>query len=395
MSHPFLLAVNDFPPHLGGEATLYHALARHLGRDEAVVLAPRAPGDAEIDAALRVEVVRRWLPAHRGAFSRVARGLLEGLHLAALLARRRFDYLVCGQLLSIGAPLSLLARVWRLPYAVFVHGADLADYAQRAPWRSLTRSILSGAHTVVVNSRFTAALVDRMLPGAARRMIVLPMGVEPAPLIDEAVVAELRARYALTRGPVLLSVSRLVPMKGHDVVIEALPRLAARHPDIVYLIVGQGRHRPALERLSRERGVERHVRFAGVVPRQELAAHYAVATLFVQLSRATGEYDGLEGFGLTFLEAASLGLASVAGRSGGVPEAISEGESGLLVPAEDPDAFARAVDRLLSDPGELRRVSAGARRWAALHTWESTAKCLRSLGHDLREGASARARRAS
>jgi phosphatidyl-myo-inositol dimannoside synthase len=395
MSHPFLLAVNDFPPHLGGEATLYHALARHLGRDEAVVLAPSAPGDAEVDAALSVEVVRRWLPAHGGAISRVARGLLEGLHLAALLARRRFDYLVCGQLLSIGAPLSLLARLMHLPYAVFVHGADLADYAQRAPWRSLTRSILSGAHTVVVNSRFTASLVDRLLPGAARRMIVLPMGVEPAPRVEAALLGELRARYGLSDGPVLLSVARLVEMKGHDVVIEALPRLAARHPDIVYLIVGEGRYRPVLERLASERAVTRHVRFAGVVPKRELAAHYAVATLFVQLSRATGEYDGLEGFGLTFLEAASLGLASVAGRSGGVPEAISEGESGLLVPAEDPDAFARAAERLLSDPDELRRLSEGARRWAALHTWESAATCLRSLGRDLRSGPPDGARRAS
>ena len=291
--------------------------------------------------------------------------------------------------------MSLLARLWRLPYAVFVHGADLADYVQRAPWRSLARSILSGAHTVVVNSRFTASLVDRLLPGAARRMIVLPMGVEPAARVDEGVLGELRARYSLSRGPILLSVARLVPMKGHDVVIEALPRLAARHPGIVYLIVGQGRHRPALERLARERGVTRHVRFAGVVSKQELAAHYAVATLFVQLSRATGEYDGLEGFGLTFLEAASQGLASIAGNSGGVPEAISDGESGLLVPAEDPAAFAEAADRLLSDAGEMRRLSEGARRWAALHTWESTASCLRSLGHDLRAGAPASARGAS
>ena len=139
----------------------------------------------------------------------------------------------------------------------------------------------------------------------------------------------------------------------------------------------------------------RHVRFAGVVSKQELAAHYAVATLFVQLSRATGEYDGLEGFGLTFLEAASQGLASIAGNSGGVPEAISDGESGLLVPAGDPAAFAEAADRLLSDADEMRRLSEGARRWAALHTWESTARCLRSLGHDVRAGAPASARRAS
>ena len=395
MSHPFLLAVNDFPPLLGGEATLYHALARHLGRDEAVVLAPTGPGDAEIDAALSVEVVRRWLPAHGGMISRVARGLLEGVHLAGLLARRRFDYLVCGQLLSIGAPMSVLARLWRLPYAVFVHGADLADFADQAPFRWVARSILSGAHTVVVNSRFTAALVDRILPGAARRLIVLPMGVEPASRVDEDMVRALRARYTLTRGPVLLSVARLVPMKGHDMVIEALPRLAARHPDIVYLIVGQGGHRQALERLARERGVSEHVRFAGVVPKQELTAHYDLATLFVQLSRATGEYDGLEGFGLTFLEAAGRGLACIAGRSGGVPEAISDGESGLLVPAEDPAAFVEVVDRVLSDPGELRRLSEGARRWAALHTWESSARCLRSLGHDLRADDPASAPRVS
>src|SRR5439155_22438836 len=108
-----------------------------------------------------------------------------------------------------------------------------------------------------------------------------------------------------------------------------------------------------------------------------------------------GTYDGLEGFGLTFLEAASQGIASIAGRSGGVPEAISDGESGVLVPAEDPAAFAQAADRLLSNPGELRRVSEGARRWAALHTWEATARCIRSLTHDLRAGAVARAGRAS
>jgi len=139
------------------------------------------PGDSEVDGALPVEVVRRWLPSHGGAIRRMARGLLGGAYLAGLLLRRRFDYLVCGQLLSIGAPLSLLARLWRIPYAVIVHGADLADYAGSGFWRSLARFILSRAHTVLVNSRFTASLVDRILPGAARRIVVLPMGVEPAP----------------------------------------------------------------------------------------------------------------------------------------------------------------------------------------------------------------------
>ena len=376
-----LLAVNDFPPLLGGEATLYHGLARHLRREEAVVLAPRIAGDAAIDARLAVEVVRRWLPAHGGEISRMARAFLGGAHLAALLLRRRFDYLVCGQILSIGAPMAVLARLWRIPYAVFVHGADLADYVHRKPWGHLARFILAGAHTVVTNSRFTASLVDRLVPGAARRIIVLPMGVDPAPRVAGGRVRELRAQYGLGEGPVLLSVARLVPMKGHDVVIEALPRLLKRFPDLAYLIVGDGPHGTVLRDLARARGVLGRVVFAGRVGAPDLPAHYGMATLFVQLSRATGRYDGLEGFGLTYLEAASFGVPSVAGRSGGVPEAIAEGQSGLLVPPEDPEAVAVAVERLLSHPDELRRLSDGARRWAASHTWEASARCLRSLGN--------------
>ena len=374
-----LLAVNDFPPLMGGESTLYHALARHLRRQEAVVLAPQAPGDAEVDSGLPVEVVRRWLPEHGGTLLRIARSVLGGSHLLALLLRRRFDYLVCGQLLSVGAPLSVLAGMWRIPYAVFVHGADLADYAGNRLLRSVSRFVLSRADTVVVNSRFTASLVDRVLPGAARRIIVIPMGVDPAPRVPRAEVLALKTKYGLTDGPVLLSVARLVPMKGHDVVIDALTRLVPRFPDLVYLVVGQGPERAALEERTRARGVERHVRFAGSVPRDDLAAHYSVASLYVQLSRVTGEYDGLEGFGLSFLEAASFGVASIAGRSGGVPEAIADGESGVLVPPEDADGFASVAERLLSDPRELRRLGEGARRWAASHPWEASARCVRSL----------------
>ena len=376
-----LLAVNDFPPVVGGEATLYFGLARHLGPREAVILAPRAEGDAEVDAELPVQVVRRWLPAHGGELRRAARALLGGLHLAVLLARRRFDYLVCGQLLSIGAPMALLGRLIRIRYAVFVHGADLADYAQRPPWGRLARWVVAGAHTVIANSRFTASLIDRLLPGAARRIVVLPMGVDPAPPADPGQVESLRRRYGLGAGPVLLSVSRLVPMKGHDVVIEAMPRLLARFPDLAYLVVGEGENLSALRTLARERGVAGRVVFAGSVPARELGAHYRLATLFVQLSRATGSYDGLEGFGLSYLEAASHGLPCIAGRSGGVPEAIDEGESGLLLPPRDSAALAAAVERLLADRAALQRLSQGALQWAASHPWEASARCLRSLAN--------------
>src|SRR3989442_5138561 len=210
-------------------------------------------------------------------------------------------------------------------------------------------------------------------------MVGFAMGVEAAPPVSPARVRALKARYGIREGPVLLSVSRLVPMKGHAIVIDALVELLPRFPELVYLVVGQGPERPALETRARARGVGSRVRFAGAVPADDLAAHYALATLFVQLSRETGEYDGLEGFGLSFLEAASFGVASIAGRSGGVPEAIAEGESGLLDPPENAAALPAAAARLLADPRELRRLAEGARHWAASHPWEASVRCLRTL----------------
>jgi phosphatidylinositol alpha-1,6-mannosyltransferase len=378
---PVLMAVNDFPPLLGGESTLYHALARRLPASEVVLMAPRAAGSGDIDARLPLEVTRRYLPEHTaGGASRAARATCAGWHLGRLLLNRRFRYLVCGQLLSLGVPSRLLARLAGVPYAVFVHGADLLDYHDRPPWGRLARWVVEGADTVVVNSRFTGALVEQLLPGAARRIVVLPMGVEPAETPPTDQIESLRARYGLPAGrPVLLSVARLAAIKGHDVAIAALPDLLRRAPDLVYLVVGEGPQRATLERLAAERGVSRQVIFAGAVPREELAAHYRVGTLFLLLSRQTGAYDGLEGFGLAFLEAASHGLPCVGGLSGGVPEAVQDGVTGFLVPPRDRERVVAAVARLLEDEPLRSRMSLAARVWASTHTWDRSARALRAL----------------
>jgi phosphatidyl-myo-inositol dimannoside synthase len=374
-----LLAVNDFPPIGGGESTLYHGLARHLPAAGTVVLAPRLPGDETIDRRLPIEVVRRPLPVHRGVASRIARAAVAAGHLAALLSRRRFDYLVCGQLLSLGLPMHALARAAGVPYAVFVHGADLLDYHDVPPFGRLSRLIVEGADAVVVNSRFTSELVARLLPGAARRTVVLPMGVDPPRAADAAAVAALRERYRLGDGPVLLSVARLVACKGHDVAIDALPVIARRLPAVRYLVVGAGPERARLEARARRIGQGDRVVFAGHVPEADLAAHFALATLFVLLSRATGAYDGLEGFGLAFLEAASHGLPAIGGASGGVPEAVRDGHTAVLVPPDDASAVAAAVVGLLEDAPRRAQMGAAARLWAAAHPWERTAQALATL----------------
>jgi phosphatidylinositol alpha-1,6-mannosyltransferase len=376
MAHTRLLfVVNDFPPMLGGESTLYHGLARHLPKQDLLILAPRSPGQSAVDKSLGIEIVRAALPPHRGTLGRIARGAVASMHIARLLLRG-VGYVLCGQLLSLGVPTRILAGIARVPYAVFVHGADLLDYGHRFPWGSLSRWVLSGAAIILVNSRFTAGLVARQVPAVASRTLVLPMGVDPPTQVTPADLQELRRRYELPGGPVLLTVARLVPIKGHAAVIQALPNLLKRFPDLTYLIVGDGPHREHLERLAHDLTVRDHVVFAGAVPQDEIPAHYRLATLFVQLSGPPDAAGGIEGFGLSYLEAASFGVPSIAGRSGGVPEAVEEGTSGFLVPPDDPRAFSVAVAHLLSDVTVRNRMSDTALEWARRHTWERAACAL-------------------
>ena len=370
-----LFVVNDFPPMLGGESTLYSALARHLPQNELILLAPRQPGDAAIDAELGCEVIRMRIPPHRGILARIARSVVAAVRIAQLLLVKRVGTILCGQLLSLGAPTRVLAGIARIPYAVFVHGADLLDY-DYPPWGGLSRWVLSGASTIVVNSRFTAGLVSRHIPSAAARIFILPMGVEPPAPVDPEEVESLRHRYRLGGGPILVSLARLVPIKGHDTVIRALPQLIARFPDLSYLIVGEGPERKDLEDLARSLSVTDHVHFAGAVPQEEVPAHYRLATLYVQVSRNPDHRGGVEGYGLSFLEAASHGLPSIAGSSGGVPEAVDDGRSGVLVPPGDPAALAQSVRNLLDDPARLASMSEGATRHARLHTWQRSARAL-------------------
>jgi phosphatidylinositol alpha-1,6-mannosyltransferase len=148
---------------------------------------------------------------------------------------------------------------------------------------------------------------------------------------------------------VILSVGNLVARKGHDMVIRALPRLRLIVPEVTYLIVGQGSYRTQLENLARSLGIRDCVIFAEWVSAEDLPDIYALSDVFVMPSREQLEACDVEGFGLVFLEASACAKPVVGGRSGGIPDAISDGVTGLLVNPYEPEDIANALARLLTD----------------------------------------------
>jgi phosphatidylinositol alpha-1,6-mannosyltransferase len=155
-------------------------------------------------------------------------------------------------------------------------------------------------------------------------------------------------------------------------------------------VVGSGSDRAELEALAGRLGIADRVRILSGVPDRDLPACYNLAELYLGLSRQTA--SAVEGFGISLVEASACAVPVIAGRTGGIPDAVREGESGHLVDPENPDAVARTVRSLLADPAERRRLGAGGRRLVEAHlNWDRVARDLCSIGEEFsRDGAPAR-----
>jgi len=200
----------------------------------------------------------------------------------------------------------------------------------------------------------------------------------------------LRRRLGLEGRRIILSAGRLVRRKGVDTLLRACARLPHALPPPALVVAGDGPDRPRLEALAR--GLQLPVRFLGRVPDAELPALYSAADLFVLAAREEPDGD-VEGFGLVLLEAAACGTPAVACRSGGVPDAVDDGVSGLLVRPDDPAALAAGLGRVLSDDSLRRWLACGARARAARSGWEVCSAAIRRCLED--DEAASVARRAA
>ncbi|MFD5723015.1 glycosyltransferase family 4 protein [Streptomyces sp. NPDC127036] len=378
--HKTLIVTNDFPPRPGGIQAFLHNMALRLDSEQLVVYAStwkRGHEGAEATAAFDAEqpftVVRdrtTMLLPTPGA-TRRAVGLLR-------------EHGCTSVWFGAAAPLGLMAPALRRAGArrivATTHGHE-AGWAQLPAARTLLRRIGESTDTITYLGEYTRSRIAAALtPEAAARMVQLPPGVDEGTFHPGSGGAEVRARLGLTDRPVVVCVSRLVPRKGQDTLVRAMPRVLAKHPDAVLLIVGGGPYEKDLRALVRDTGVTESVRFTGAVPWSELPAHYGAGDVFAMPCRTRRGGLDVEGLGIVYLEASATGLPVVAGDSGGAPDAVLDGETGWVVHGGSAEETADRVTTLLADPELRRRMGERGRAWVEEKwRWDLLAERLREL----------------
>lgn len=391
---PSLLALSEiYLPIKGGHVVWLHEVCRRIAGTR--LLTARQDGLAAREIVDGIEVERIRLG--RVPLLRPESLPLYGNLLLAGLARsigNRPKAILSARILPEGVVGNMLGRILRIPSVVFAHGEEINRLRKGTPlpsrrrmtammkrkflWRAYRR-----ANLVITNSHFTR---DLLLEGGVDpgKVAVVHPGTDPERFRPLPKDANLIAKLELADKRVILTVGRLTPRKGQDAVIRALPEVLKRVPNAVYIVGGTGNYASQLRSLAQAMGVDSAVRFLGEVPDDLLPTLYNLTDVFVMANRVTPGSNNVEGFGIVFLEASACEVPVIGGRSGGVPDAIAEGKTGLLVDGDSQSEVMGSIVRVLTDFGlAVKLGKAGRERVCRELTWAHSAERIKSLIDDL------------
>lgn len=365
-----LLVTNDFPPTIGGIQSYLRDFLLTLDPAEVVVFAStqNAAAAAEHDRQVAYEVVR-WPRRIMLPTPATARRMAE------IIREQEIDTVWFGA----AAPLALMADKAREAGARRIisttHGHEVG-WSMLPGARQVLGRIGRESDVVTYISDYTLRRFRRAF-GSRPVFEHLPSGVD-VELFQPLGEAERRVvRAEFGAGPLLVCISRLVPRKGQDQLIRALPEIRRRHPGTRLVIVGQGGYERKLRKMAEPLGDA--VVFTGKVGAERMRSLLAAADLFLMPARTRGRGLDVEGLGIVYLEAQASGVPVVAGDSGGAPETVTPA-SGVVVDGRDLRALIDVTDRLLADPEQRRRMgAAGRENVRAEWTWERMGERLRRI----------------
>ncbi|MEU4466260.1 glycosyltransferase family 4 protein [Streptomyces sp. NPDC024017] len=377
-----LIVTNDFPPRQGGIETFVRELADRFPPDEVVVFTSTpSPATAESapDESFPYPVIRHrvrtLLPTPRAT-----------AHAAAVARRYGCDRVWFGA----AAPLGLMAG--RLRQTTDIRTTVATTHGHEVWWartpgaRVLLRRIGTDADALTWLGASTRRPIEAALAPGTRTARLVP-GVDTTAFHPSMDGGPVRARYGLGRRPVILCAARLVPRKGQDTLIRALPWIRRAVPDATLLLVGDGPYAPVLRQLALTEGVVDSVVFAGGHPHHALPTFYAAADAFAMPCRTRRRGLEVEGLGIVYLEAAASGLPVLAGDSGGAPDAVRDGETGYVVDGHSVAATADRLTRLLRNPELSNEMGEKGRHWVQTEwTWDRSYATLAGLLHSAGTG---------
>lgn len=351
----FLLLTLEYPPFKGGVAHYYGHLVKHFPAPLTVI------DNSENKLLDSRKKIISWRPAFK--------------NLRTVLKKRQADHVLIGQILPLGTVAWLLSFVYKFHYTIFLHGYDLNSALNQPFKRHLTLAILGRAHKIICANSRTAKQVSGLFgQDDAKKIICVNPGIECETITyDENAITELKQQHDLNNKIVLLSVGRLTKRKGFDMVIEALLLAKNERPELVLVIIGQGEAEADLRTQIADLDLNQRVLILTDVDDRIKNCWYKLADIFIMTARQIG--PDMEGFGIVYLEAGLAGKAVIAGRSGGVADAVEHNINGLMVDPQDPTEIKEAIVKLAEYPSLRNRLGDEGRRRALKNfNWDKQAK---------------------
>ena len=369
-----LVVTNDFGPRAGGIETFIHGLLEQASKNQQrnfiVLTSHQSPQD---------EVIKFDQKMWENNRIRVVRDTAKVLLPTRRLAKKATDLFVVHKCENVifgsSAPLGLLAKSLRRAGAKHIvaltHGHEVW-WARMPLFSALLRRIGAQADQMTYLGEFTrGAVANALLREDHSKLVHLPPGVDLTRFIPAVKSLELQKKWGVEGAPVIVSIGRLVPRKGSDQLIKAMPEVLKQFPKSKLLLVGTGNYKKRLEKLVRNLKVQDSVIFTGRVAHELLPAYYRLGDIFAAPCRS--RYGGLEveGLGIVYLEASACGVPVIAGKSGGAPDAVLDGKTGILVNGRDHLEVSAALIKLLADEKLRAQMGTAGRVWMEqLWSWE-------------------------
>ncbi len=363
-----LIITLEYPPQVGGIASYIFNLASHLPVEDIVVYAPENKQQIEFDSK------NPWKTYRLNPYWSLIwpRWLRMFFQITTLVNQEKIEMLYVNHIFPVGYVAYLIKKFKKIPYTLFFHGTDITTAIANKNKRKKFVTICKEANTIVVNSEFLKNKLLDVVDGLKDVRVVYPC---PNDLfydsaVDENEITTLKAKLALGGKKVILTVARMVEGKGFPHMVRMLPEVLKQVPNVVWLVIGDGPKNKEVFQMVQKNSLQNVVRFLGKVDQQELSKFYRLADLFVLLTHKDENHE--EGWGTVFLEAAACGLPVVAGRVGGVEEAVLDGETGVVVDVYQDQSVVPAIVGLLKDPEFAKQLGeVGKQRATNYFRWKN------------------------